>query len=287
MMKYLLNIILSFVLISCQKKEQKAIGKTSPISESTRTTTSYINPDADILKARLLLPNSYKREETNADSWQNFLQILKLEPYNYPILKYDNTPIQDQSHHVGILTYDVGNQDLQQCADALIRLRAEYLFGQKRYQDIGFNFTSGDYFSWSKYAEGFRPVINGNHVKFVKNSSENSKDSYSEFRKYLDIIYMYAGTISLSAELKDSKSKTEFDIGDLILTPGSPGHVVMVVDKISNGNKKLYALIEGYTPAQSIHILSQNDNPWFDIKPSAELSTPRYYFKNAVFRKFE
>lgn len=287
MMKYLFNIILSFALISCQKKEQKAIGKTSPTSESTHTTTSYINPDADILKDRLLLPNSYKRTETNVNSWHNFLQNLKLEPYNNPILKYDGTVIQDQSHHVGILIYDVGNQDLQQCADALIRLRAEYLFGQKRYQDIGFNFTSGDYFAWSKYAEGYRPIINGNHVKFVKNSFENSKDSYSDFRKYLDIIFMYAGTISLSKELKDSKSKTEFDIGDLILTPGSPGHVVMIVDKIYDGNKKLYALVEGYTPAQSIHILSQNNNPWFDIKPSAELSTPRYYFKNAVFKRFE
>lgn len=273
--------------MSCQKKEQKVMDKASPISESNSKTTSYINPEADILKDRLLLPKNYTRKETSANSWQNFLQNLKLEPYHHPILKYDKTPIQDQSHHVGILTYDVGNQDLQQCADALIRLRAEYLFGQKRYQDIGFNFTSGDYFSWSKYADGFSPIVNGNQVKFVKNSTEINLNSYSEFRKYLDIIYKYAGTISLSAELKDSQSKTEFDIGDLILTPGSPGHVVMVVDKISDGNQKLYALVEGYTPAQSIHILSQNDNPWFNIKPSAELATPRYYFKNAVFKRFE
>jgi len=287
MMKYLFYIILSFALLSCQNKEQKITENLTPKSEPINNRTSYINQSANILKDRLLLPKNYNRTETKANSWQNFLQNLKLEPYHSPILKYDNTSIQDQSHHVGILTYDVGNQDLQQCADALIRLRAEYLFGQKRYDEIGFQFTSGDYFPWTRYAQGYRPMIKGNQVKFLKNNAEINLNSYSDFRKYLDIIYMYAGTISLSSELKDSKSKTEFDIGDLILTPGSPGHVVMIVDKISDGKKNLYALIEGYTPAQSIHILSQNDNPWFDIKPSKELSTPRYYFRNTIFKRFE
>ena len=83
-----------------------------------------------------------------------------------------------------------------------------------------------------------RPLINGNNVKFIKRASENALGSYSDFRQYLDIIYNYAGTISLSKELKDSKSTIELNIGDLIITPGSPGHTVMIADKISDGENK-------------------------------------------------
>ncbi len=210
-----------------------------------------------------------------------------MEKYGSPILKYDGTKISDQIHHVGTLKYDVGEKDLQQCADALIRLRAEYLFGQKRYSEIGFNFTSGDHFSWKSYAEGVRLLINRNNVSFVKRAPENTLSSHSDFRQYLDIIYNYAGTISLSKELKDSKSITELNIGDLIITPGSPGHAVMVADKISDGKNKKYALIEGFTPAQTIHILSVNGNPWFNIKPGVIIETPRYTFQNAVIKRFE
>ena len=55
---------------------------------------------------------------------------------------------------------------LQQCADALIRIRSEYLWDNNRKDEIGFKFTSGHYCSWTKYAEGYRPKINGNKVTF-------------------------------------------------------------------------------------------------------------------------
>ena len=273
------------LLSSCQKNENLS-AKVSTKNDS-EIQERYVDENANTLKERLLLPKGFTREITNENTWQHFIQNQALEKYGSPILRYDGTRISDQIHHVGTLKYDVGEKDLQQCADALIRLRAEYLFGQKRYSEIGFNFTSGDHFSWKSYTEGIRPLINGNSVKFIKRAPENMLNSYSDFRQYLDIIYNYAGTISLSKELKDGQSNTELNIGDLIITPGSPGHTVMIADKISKGKDKRYALIEGFTPAQTIHILSVNGNPWFNIKPEAIIETPRYTFQNAVIKRFE
>ncbi|AKH96346.1 hypothetical protein CMT89_02450 [Elizabethkingia anophelis] len=273
------------ILSSCQKNEY--LSAKLPAKDNSVIQEHYVDEKSNTLKGRLLVPKGFSRQITNENTWEHFIQNQALEKYGSPILKYDGTKISDQIHHVGTLKYDVGEKDLQQCADALIRLRAEYLFGQKRYSEIGFNFTSGDHFSWKSYAEGVRPLINRNNVSFVKRAPENTLSSHSDFRQYLDIIYNYAGTISLSKELKDSKSITELNIGDLIITPGSPGHTVMVADKISDGKNKKYALIEGFTPAQTIHILSVNGNPWFNIKPGVIIETPRYTFQNAVIKRFE
>ncbi|OPB86152.1 hypothetical protein BB021_14020 [Elizabethkingia ursingii] len=273
------------ILSSCHKNEN--LSAKVPAKNNSEVQVRFVDEKSNTLKGRLLVPKGFTREITNENTWDHFIQNQALEKYDSPILKYDGTKISDQTYHVGTLTYDVGEKDLQQCADALIRLRAEYLFGQKRYNEIGFNFTSGDHFSWKSYAEGMRPLINGNNVKFIKRAPENALGSYSDFRQYLNIIYNYAGTISLSKELKDSKSSTELNIGDLIITPGSPGHTVMIADKISDGKNKKYALIEGFTPAQTIHILSVNGNPWFNIRPGDIIETPRYTFQNAVVKRFE
>ena len=61
---------------------------------------------------------------------------------------------------------EIGNRDLQQCADAVIRLRAEYLWKHKRYADIKFNFTSGFTAEYKKWAEGNRIKVNDNQVQW-------------------------------------------------------------------------------------------------------------------------
>ena len=69
---------------------------------------------------------------------------------------YNGSPKGNQSAHAAVFNVDVGNQDLQQCADAVMRLRAEYLFGKGRYEEIHFNFTNGFNADYVKYAEGNR-----------------------------------------------------------------------------------------------------------------------------------
>jgi hypothetical protein len=188
-------------------------------------------------------------------------------------------------------TYDIGNKDLQQCADAVIRLRAEYLFKQKRYDEIKFQFTNGDVFRWNDYKKGIRPkLINSNKVAFEQVA--NYDDSYKGFRNYLDIIFMYAGSISLNRETSVVKENSKISTGDILITPGSPGHVVIIVGRAKNSNNEtVYLLAQGYTPAQSIHVLKNpNDkkiNPWYSLDvDKSPTATARYLFKETNIRSF-
>ena len=265
--------ILSLFSFSC-KKEVKPVAINS-------------NPITNTIKTRINVPQGYTRD-TPKDPWQNYLQNLKLLPGKSEILDYTGNPIADQDSHVAIIDLDVGTKDLQQCADAIIRIRAEYLYKNKKYEDINFHFTSGDLYKWTDHAKGIRPVVNGNQVRFVKRKPEDN--SYSNFKNYLNYVYMYAGTISLNRYQKKVSRNNPLQIGDIIIKAGSPGHAVLIVDKAKKSGKYIYLLAEGYTPAQSIHILDSKENntsPWFTINSSGSVSSGRYYFFNPDIVRFQ
>ncbi len=56
-----------------------------------------------------------------------------------PVLLYNGNPKARQDVHAAVLDLSVGTRDLQQCADAVIRLRAEYLIESGREDEIAFN----------------------------------------------------------------------------------------------------------------------------------------------------
>jgi hypothetical protein len=219
-------------------------------------------------------------------SWQYFLQHLPVK--EGAVLDYQGNPVPNQAKAAMIINYDVGNKNLQQCADALIRLRAEYLFAAQRYQEIAFNFTSGHLFAFNDYCKGMRPVVNGNRVSFSPLSAM-CEPSHAALRRYLDIVYAYAGTISLSRALRPVSGIT---VGTVIITAGSPGHCSIVVDESTTGaGGKVYKLAESFMPAQSIYILRNTKDPgmgfWHPLKKDITIETASYIFENYKLGSFE
>ncbi len=251
-------------------------------------TQVLINPKGTTISNRFGTPKGFDKENYKKNSWQYYLQNLELLSGRGKILDYTGKPIRNQSDHIAIIKCDIGKKDLQQCADAIIRLRAEYLFKQRRFNEIAFKFTSGHTYKWTDHARGIRPVISGNKVVFKKTRKANN--SYKNFRKYLDIVFMYAGTISLNRDMKKVNRKATFHIGDVIIVAGSPGHAVLIVDRVKNDkNEYLYLIAEGYTPAQSIHILDSGEagiSPWFKIEKTGSIDVKRYYFSKPNIRCF-
>ncbi len=242
------------------------------------------------IRTRFTPPKGFYWITEEPGSFSEFLVRLPLHPEGFPIRDYRGVPIEKQYHHVAILNVDVGDKDLQQCADAWIRLYAEYLWIQKRFDDIVFQFTSKQLFSWNDYKNGIRTTEIKDKVKFSKSGKYD--DSYENFRDYLNIIFRYAGTISLDRESVPLVRNQDIRTGDFLITPGSPGHSVFIVGRARNSaGKQLYLLAESFMPAQDIHILKNpvnpNISPWYELDINAPKTvTAKYTFNPTSIKRF-
>lgn len=285
---FILIIFLGFILVGSYFLAPK---KTNTLKNTIATvfaSPNYINKEGKTIIDRVKIPEGFSRVNYAEGSFQSFIQKFPLKNFGAEVINYDGSKYFYQSGHIGVLDLSVPKNGLQQCADALIRLRSEYLWKTNQQNKIGFQFTSGHYCSWKKYAEGYRPKVNGNKVSFHKTAQENH--SKENFYKYLNLIYMYSGTLSLYNELP--KIKNNFEVGDMLVNPGTPGHIVMIVDKIKNSKgKTLYILAQGNTPAQSVHMLKNPTDskmsPWYNLKQNAYTEVPGYYFDSAKFIRFK
>ncbi|MBV8327946.1 DUF4846 domain-containing protein [Chryseobacterium sp.] len=291
-MKKIIPGMMMMIIIASGCTQDKNFPNLTPheTKNQVRETSVEIHKDKNTVRERFSPPKDYYWQEEKPDSFGYFIEHFTLKPYGSQILRYDGIPISTQYLHEAVFDIDTGDKDLQQCADTVIRMRAEYLYKIKRANDIAFHFTSGDLLSWNDYQNGTRAFVNGNAVSFRKTAGFDS--SYQNFRNYLDLIFNYAGTISLNEETKPVIKNADLKSGDILITPGSPGHVVFIagVSKNKDG-KKLFLLAEGFTPAQSVHILSnpfcKNISPWYDLDIHApEIKTARYIFKPTNFRSF-
>ncbi|WP_298902291.1 DUF4846 domain-containing protein [uncultured Psychroserpens sp.] len=282
-----IGIIICLILLAFQLKPVKRVVHTVKASLET---PSLINKDSLTIKSRVNCPEGYKRVAYAKGSFEEYLRHYKLKPFGSKIINYDDTAYFWQGGHVGILEIPVPQNGLQQCADALIRIRSEYLWKNNRKDEIGFNFTSGHYCSWKKYAEGYRPKINGSKVTFSKTASPN--DTEANFYKYLNLIYTYSGTLSLFNELSEIEDVSQLKIGDMLIKGGTPGHIVMICDEVINEKgEKRFLLFQGNTPAQSVHLVKNLEDatlsPWYQLEKDAVIPVSNYTFSSSKFVRFK
>ena len=237
---------------------------------------------------RIASPQGFIRKETSG--FGDYLRNLPLKPIGTKVKLYDGSLKGWQGGAYAVVDMEIGTSDLQQCADAVMRLRAEYLWHEKRYEDIHFNFTNGMRVDYSKWAQGYRIKVNGNNTSWYKATGEDY--SYQTFRKYMNQIFMYAGTASLSKELK-SISLSDLQVGDVFIIGGHPGHAMIVVDMAEDymGNKAIL-VAQSYMPAQDIHVVTnlkdKATSPWYIInRTTKEFNFPEYHFNSSQIMRFQ
>ena len=240
--------------------------------------------------ARFAPPAGYQRLAVEQGSFAQWLRGLPLKPGCPAILRYDGFETDDQQSHVAVIDMGVGRRDLQQCADSIIRLRAEYLYSAGRMDDIHFRFTSGQAAAWRKWSAGERPTVRGGQVAWARSAARN--ESYTNFHAYLEVVFTYAGTRSLNAEMNDVPAGGEVEIGDVLVQAGSPGHAVIVVDiaKHSRTGKRVLLIAQGFMPAQEMHIVKNPGNrdlsPWYEADFSKPLQVPAWNFSREHLKRF-
>lgn len=232
-------------------------------------------------------PDGFSRVEVAGFS--QYLRNLPLKPDGSKVKLYDGSTKFWQRGAYAVVDMEIGKSDLQQCADAVIRLRAEYLWRAKRYSDIHFNFTSGFRADYTKWAEGYRIKVSGNNVEWYKAAEEDY--SYQTFRKYLDRVFMYAGTASLSQELSKVKIGN-IQIGDVFILGGHPGHAMIVVDMAEDAKgRKAILIAQSYMPAQDIHVVTNLEDkklsPWYTVDSNTKtFSFPEWSFNSDQIKRF-
>lgn len=237
---------------------------------------------ADTLSSRISPPNGFARTAAPPGSFAAWLRALPMKPPGAAVHLFDGRLKPRQDVHLAVIDIDTGKRDLQQCADAVMRLRAEYLHAAGRTRDIAFDFTGGGRVDYARWAEGWRPTPAKGRVSWSRSAGPDA--SYAAFRRYLDAVFIYAGTYSLSRELKPA-DLSDIAIGDVLIKGGFPGHAVLVIDQAANAatGERRVLLAQSYMPAQDMHVLINPADPagggWYRIDPNQDVVTPEWTFR--------
>ena len=226
-------------------------------------------PGGETLAQRIAPPDGFIRTPAAEGSWAAWLRGLPMKAANAPVLIFTDAPKWRQDVHVAVVDIDVGKRDLQQCADAIMRLRGEWLFASGRKAQIRFNDTEGKRLSFAARRDA----------------------GYASFRKYMDYVFAYAGTYSLERELRPAPAR-DIAIGDVFIKGGFPGHAVLVADSVENSatGEKRFLLVQSYMPAQEMHVLknpgASDGSPWYPAAFVGELKTPEWTFAPGALRRW-
>ncbi len=245
---------------------------------------------ADRIEGRFAPPDGFVRASAPAGSFAAWLRGLPLKPESAPVLLHSGGPKWRQDVHAAVIDIDTGTRDLQQCADAVMRLRAEWQFARGEVQRIAFNDTGGGKpMPFSRWAAGERPRAEGRALVWVKRANPNA--SYASFRRYMDVVFSWAGTHSLERELVPVRDG-RVEIGDVIIKGGFPGHAVLVADVAEHPGtgERRFLLIQSFMPAQDMHVLKGRDtpdgSPWYRLEADQPFVTPEWVFPPGSLRRW-
>ena len=269
-----ISLFITMLFASCQSQtiNENPNSKAEPDPQKT---VSFINPTGKTIISRFNLPEGYNYSSVQENSWGSFLRSLPLKPDGSEVKTFDGTVKPNYQTYLAVVDLPIGKKDLHQCADAIMRLRADYLFSQSRFKEISFRQASGKTLSYTTWLAGRTP-------------------DKTNLWTYLESVFNTANTTSLNQQLKPKAINT-LEIGDVFVTgppPGySYGHAIIVVDKCINKEGKVkFMLAQSYMPAQEIQILDNPANPgcpWYDLDFGQTLDTPEWDFTSSQLKTFE
>ena len=219
--------------------------------------------------AEIPTPAGYERIPLSAGSFSRWLRNYPLRT-DSTLYLYGGTSKGDQSLHYAVL--DLSTRELQQCADALMRLRAEYYFSVGALDSIRF--------------------LTGNGSVLSLDSWQRDCRTHDCLMRFMNNVFNNCGTYSIKAMTKP-RSPDDMVPGDVLVRPGSPGHSMMIADVAVDRRtgKKVFLLLQSYMPAQDTHIVRNLENsvlsPWYEVDLLNWISTPGYMFAYSDLRSWK
>lgn len=202
----------------------------------------------------ITVPWGYERVDVKRGSFGDFIRKIPLQERGSH-MKYSDGRIA-LGQYFGYAVLDLPLlADSEQCADAVMRMRAEYLWQNSQYGSIHFHSVSG------------------------KDQRYGGGSDRKAFERYLLKVFVNSNTSSLRQELKP-KPFQEISPGDVFVygspRPGYYGHAVLVTDVARNTRtgKTAIMLAQSSTPALTMHIirdiLHPLRSPWIILDDTDE-----------------
>ena len=187
-------------------------------------------------------PRGFERVEVESGSFGEFIRQFPLQERGSHMSYSDGRIALGQGIGYAVLDLPLLS-DTEQCADAVMRMRAEYLWQSGRYGSIHFHSVSG------------------------KDQRYTGGADRKAFERYLIGVYGNSNTSSLRREL-NSKPFKDIVPGDVFVyessRPGYYGHAVLVADVAKNAKTGQTAvmLAQSSTPALTMHIIRDIPHPF-------------------------
>ena len=260
---FVLSAVMAGIVIGYMVVDKKE----SPISPEQVlhvTETTSVGAATAIIPAHIkniLPPPGFVISDVPANRFGQWLQQLPLRKDNTVYL-FDGSRKKNQSLHYAVLDVPYNRNPLQQCADAIIRLRAEYIFETKAEQSIRFFHQGNSWFTCP--ATCTRPQL----------------------ETFLNTVFTWCGSYNLQAQLKPVATIRTIQTGDVFVHGGSPGHAMLVAAVAQNDRgEKVFLLLQSFMPAQDIHIVinpyDPQLSPWYSIA-AATIATPGWTFTHRI-----
>lgn len=249
---------LLYLLLCAQCKQVTAPGKDRPGTNR--------RPVMPARAGEIPVPAGFQRVLADTGSFAAWLRQLPLKK-DKTVYLFNDRPKSNQEAQYAVVDKSRSQKDLQQCADVIMRLRAEYLMDAGLYDQVSFTDYAGKTYPWT------------------------GGKNRASFARYLDLVFGFCGSASLEKQLRPVADFGSIQPGDVLVQGGFPGHAVLVTDLAENEKgEKVFMLLQGYQPAQDMHILvnpvDKSLGPWYRIPVGTDLYTPEWHFRTSHLRRW-
>jgi hypothetical protein len=183
----------------------------------------------------------------------------------------------DDDYVAAVVAIDVGAGDLQQSADAVVRLNAEWLWASDKSDAISYRSASKLDMPFSRWAKGQRLIASGPNVFWVVKTKPR-EPTYNDFRQYIDAVMLWTNNIALAMRATHVADPKDLTAGDFFLQTHGKGHALLVLDVAQKPTGERVALLGQalQSPAQSFHVIRLgHETAWFSMRPPNPVNTPR------------
>lgn len=216
----------------------------------------------------------FTRVEAAEGSYAAYLRAIPLKEKGAKLHLYSDVVAKNQFLAAAIVDQPLLNK-YEQCADVAIRLWAEYLWQNGRYDEMCFTDVRDSMLCY--------------HCDTVPADS-----LHACFEAFLTEVYKWCNTASLFQETAP-RQFIDVQAGDILVHPAEPGeaygHAIVVVDVAKDSKGRVAILcLEGNTPAREKHIVRNKwlwRDPWFVIdKNDTKIKFIKSRFKQGQLRHY-